>query len=186
MKRIAAVLLAIVTLSGCTMKNKELEQGLQLRTKLLAAQGCQFETVITADYGDKLQTFSLSCEADAQGTIRFSVLKPESIAGITGEIDGEDGKLTFGDTALFFPLLADEQVTPVCAPWLLIKTLRSGYLTSAGKDGNLTRLTINDSYADDALHLDIWLEEGSAPIRAEILFRERKILSLDVRNFRIE
>lgn len=38
-----------------------------------------------------------------------------------------------------------------------MKTLRSGYITSAGMDGGRLRLTIDDSYEDDALHLDIWL-----------------------------
>ena len=45
---------------------------------------------------------------------------------------------------------------------------------------------MDDSYDDDALHLDIWLNSENVPVKAEILFRERKILSLDVQNFRTE
>ena len=101
-------------------------------------------------------------------------------------MDGEDGTLTFDNVALHFPLLADNQVTPVSAPWLLVKTLRSGYITSAGGGKEFLRLSIDDSYADDALHLDIWLDNSNTPVKAEILFRERKILSLDVKNFRME
>ena len=101
-------------------------------------------------------------------------------------MDGEDGTLTFDDVALHFPLLADNQVTPVSAPWLLLKTLRSGCLTSGGTSGELIRLSIDDSYDDDALHLDIWLDSQNLPVKAEILFRERKVLSLDVTNFKIQ
>lgn len=120
------------------------------------------------------------------GGVSFTVIKPESISGITGTLDGTDGALTFGETALHFPLLADNQLTPVSAPWVLLKTLRSGYIASAGTSGEYDRLSMDDSYADDALHLDVWLDKENTPVKAEILFRERKILSLDVKNFKIQ
>lgn len=163
-----------------------MEQGIKLRSQLLSGKGCGFDVEITADYGDKAHVFSLQCQADEKGNIRFAVTKPDSIAGIQGTVDGEDGTLTFDDVALHFPLLADNQVTPVSAPWLLLKTLRSGFLTSAGTSGEYIRLSIDDSYDDDALHLDIWLDSQNLPVKAEILFRERKILSLEVKNFKIQ
>lgn len=180
-----AVLLAAVLLAGCAGQNRELERGLKLRTQLLGG-GCTFDVDITADYGDNLHTFSLACQADNRGSVRFTVTKPDSISGIQGTVDGEDGALTFEDTALHFPLLADNQLTPVSAPWVLMKTLRGGYITSAGGEKELTRLCIDDSYDDDALHLDIWLDRQNSPVRAEIRYRERKILSLDVKNFTVE
>ncbi|MDY4755731.1 MAG: hypothetical protein SO355_10405 [Candidatus Faecousia sp.] len=185
-KPLVAAVLVILVLSGCSGKNKELEQGLKLRTQLLSSGGCQFDVGITADYGDKLHSFGLQCQADQQGAVHFRVTKPESIAGIEGTLDGGDGALTFDGTALHFPLLADNQVTPVSAPWLLMKTLRSGYISSAGASGEFTRLSMDDSYDDDPLHLDIWLNGDNVPVKAEILYRERKILSLDVQNFRME
>lgn len=186
MKKAVCVLLLLVLLAGCSGKNRELEQGIALRTKILASPLCSFDADITADYGNKLHTFSMQCLADCRGTIRFTVTAPESISGIQGSVEGSKGTLRFDDVALDFPLLADNQVTPVSAPWLLIKTLRSGCITSAGAEKNLARLSIDDSYDDDALHLDIWLDENGLPIRGEILYRERKILSLIVKNFTIQ
>lgn len=186
MKKAVAVLLMLVLLTGCSGKNRELERGIALRTKILGSPLCSFDADIAADYGDKLHTFSMQCLVDNRGTIRFTVTAPESISGIQGSVDGEKGTLRFDDTALHFPLLADNQVTPVCAPWLLMKTLRGGYIVSAGREKELLRLSIDDSYEDDALHLDIWLDESDTPLRAEVLYRERKILSLDVKNFTIQ
>ena len=186
LKKAAAVLLCVFLLSGCAGKNRELEQGLKLRTKLLNSSGCSFDADITADYGDKVHSFSLQCQTDEKGTIRFSVTKPDSIAGITGSVDGENGALSFDNSLLHFPLLADNQLTPISAPWLLMKTLRGGYITSAGPSGEYSRLSIDDSYREDALHLDIWLDSDNRPVKAEILYRERKILSLDVKNFTIQ
>lgn len=186
LKKTVVIFLSLCFLAGCSGQNRALERGLKLRTQLLGSSGCSFDADITADYGDKVHIFTLQCQADEKGTIHFSVQKPDSISGITGTLDGENGALTFDDTALCFPLLADNQVTPVSAPWLLLKTLVGGYITSAGSDGEYLRLSIDDSYAEDALHLDVWLDQENRPVKAEILFRERKILSLDVKNFCLE
>lgn len=183
---LAAVLpLLLLLFTGCSGASKEIERGMALRANLLKASSCTFDTEITADYGDALYSFSMSCEADARGSVAFTVTAPQTISGITGEISGDGGRLTFDDTALQFDLMADGQVTPVSAPWILMRTLRGGCLTSAGTEGDLLRLSIDDSYADDALNLDIWLDAGNVPVRGEILFDGRRILSLTVTNFRI-
>ena len=185
MKKLVSVLVLLIVLTGCAGDNGELDRTMALRAKLLAASGCSFDAVITADYGDKTYSFSVSCTSDGQGDVTFTVNDPESIAGITGTISGEGGKLTFDDTALAFELLADGQVTPVSAPWLLVKTLRGGYVRACTVDGEQIRVSIDDSYEEDALHLDIWLGEGDLPVRGEILFDNRRILSLEVKNFEI-
>lgn len=185
MKRMGLLLILLLLLSGCASAAGEIERGMALRSRLLSAEGCSFDAVVTADYGDKLYTFSLSCEADSGGNLSFTVTEPETIAGITGQIGEDGGRLTFDDTALQFDLMADDQISPVSAPWVFLKTLRSGYLTSACMEEELLRLTIDDSFEDDALQLDIWLGDGDLPVRAEMLYDDRRILSLDVTNFQI-
>jgi len=176
--------LVLLMLCGCSGKEEELDRAVGLRMKLLNS-GCTFDTEITADYGDEIYEFAVSCEADAEGNLAFTVTAPESIAGITGLIDQEGGKLTFNDTALTFPLLADGQVSPVSAPWIFLKTLRGGYLTAAGMEEELLRLTIDDSYEENALQLDIWLNTEDQPIRADILYDGCRILALTVSKFQI-
>ena len=182
MKRFGVLLLLVCFLAGCDKKGKELERGLQLRDRLLSA-GCSFDADITADYGDNLHTFSMNCRTDANGDLSFTVTAPESISGITGTVTREGGHLTFDDAALYFDLLTDDLISPISAPWILVKTLRGGYLRTAGMDEDLLRLTIDDSYEEDALMLDIWLDEQDIPIRGEILWDGRRILTLDVANF---
>lgn len=183
MKKVGVLVVLLLFLTGCSDVSSEIERGMALRAKLLQASSCTFDADITADYGDKIYTFSMSCQGDPKGNVTFAVTAPETISGITGTIDQEGGKLTFDDTALQFDLLTDDQVTPVSAPWILLKTLRSGYLTSACVEDDKLRLTIDDSYEDDALQLDIWLNGDDLPERAEILYDGRRILSLDVKNF---
>lgn len=185
MKKTGTILMLILLLTGCGKDNSELDRAMALRSNLLKSGGTSFKVDITADYGDKLNLFAMDCQADAQGNIRFSVTAPESIAGITGTIAEGTGQLTFDNTALYFDLLTDEQLSPVSAPWILMKTLRSGYLTSVGMEEDILRLTIDDSYEDNALQLDIWLDDIDIPQRAEVLYDGKNILSMVVKEFQI-
>lgn len=179
------VLILSLLITGCGSGGGELQRGLDLRSDLLKSQSCTFDAKITADYGDKLFEFTLSCQGDAAGNVAFAVAEPETIAGITGKVAESGGTLTFDGTALAFPHMADDQITPVMAPWVLLRSLRSGYLTSAGTEGELLRLSLDDSYEEDALHLDVWLDEGDMPIRAEILYDGRRLLSMVLENWQI-
>jgi len=114
----------------------------------------------------------------------FCVTAPESIAGIEGSLSYAGGTLDFADTALQFDLLADDQLTPVSSPWILLKTLRSGYIASACYEEELLRLTVDDSYEEDALRLDIWLRD-ECPVRSDVLYDGKRILSMEVKDFEI-
>lgn len=182
MKRIIPILLILVLLAGCAGAQDTMDRAMALRAAILA-KGAEFDAAVTADYGDKTYSFGMHCQLDAQGTLTFSVTAPETIAGITGTVSSSGGKLTFDGNALAFDLLADGQVSPVSGPWLLMKTLRSGFLTSCGMEDGCIRIAIDDSYEDDALHLDIWLDEKDHPKRGEILWQGRRILSVEIENF---
>lgn len=183
MKRWLAGFTLMLMLWGCGSEDQTLHRGLAFREKLISSQGCRFSVGITADYGEGLHTFSMDCEADSIGTIAFQVSAPESISGITGTLATEGGKLTFDGKALAFDMLADGTVSPVSGPWILLKALRGGYLRSCGEDGAYYHIILDDSYADDALQVDLWLDSADQPVRGEVLWQGRRVLSMDVRNF---
>ena len=179
------MLLLCFLLCGCRAADGAMDRGLALRSSLLQASGCEMDAVITADYGDKTYTFAMGCQFDARGKLSFTVTSPQTISGITGTVDAEGGNLIFDDTALAFPLLADDQLSPVSAPWIFMKTLRGGYITSAGVVDENVRLIIDDRYEEDALTLHIWLDREGIPHLAEIFHNGYRILTVEVNNFRI-
>ena len=183
MKKVLAVfVLSVILLSGCRNKNSGMDQALVLRQKI-QQNACSFHVDITADYGDTVYEFGMDCQADTAGNLSFTVTAPETIQGITGTVDGTGGNLTFDDAVLVFELLADGQITPVSAPWILIRTIRSGYIHATAETETGTKLIINDSYEEDSLQLDIWLDEEDCPVAAEILWQGKRIVSLTVKNF---
>lgn len=185
MKRLAAITAFIFMLVGCSGKSKALDRAMALRERVLNAASCSFNAEITADYGDRLYSFSVLCRWDAQGDLYFEVVAPETISGISGCTAQSGGTLSFDETVLYFDLMAEDQLSPVSAPWVLMKTLSGGYLTSAGMDGELLRVTIDDSYQRDALKVDIWINRDDQVERGEILHNGRKILTLNVTDFQI-
>ena len=185
MRKLVALGLTLLMLSGCTGKRHLMDRAMVLRADLLACENCSFDAKVTADYGDELQEFYMRCVADNDGNLSFTVEKPESIAGITGKIASGEGKLTFDDAVLYFPLMADGQITPVSAPWILVKTLLGGYLTGCCEEGGLMRLTIDDSYEEDALQMEIWMDGEDDPVNAEIYYDGRRIVTMEIENFQI-
>lgn len=185
MKRLLAAAAALLLLlSGCGRKESQMNRALALRERVQKGSST-FEAEITADYGDRQAAFTLACQSDPEGSLTFRVLEPESIAGISGRIAGDKGELTFDEAVLAFPMVADGLLTPVSAPWIFMKTLRTGYLSSAGMEGTSLRLCMEDSYRDDALHANIWVDEENAPQRVEILHDGQKYLSIAIRSFAV-
>ena len=184
MKRLAAALITVALLTGCGSSKQTLDEAMQLRAKMIASQGCAFDAVVTADYGQETQSFKVSCQTNAQGDLQFAISEPESLAEISGKVTGQGGALTFDDKVLAFGLLAEGQVTPVSAPWLLVRSLLGGNVKSCTQEDGMLRLSVEDGYQDDALQMEIWLE-NLQPKFAEVLWQGRRILTLEIENFRI-
>lgn len=182
MKKVVWILIIVMLLGGCADTQAQLDRAMTVRAAMIA-EPVSFDAKVTADYGDKSYTFSMKCTCDTDGNLKFEVIEPKSIQGISGIICGTGGKLTFDDTALAFELMADGQFSPVSAPWVLMKTLRGGYLTSCTQEGDYLRVAIDDSYEEDALHLDIWMNGDDKPKVAEIFWKGRRLLTVEVENF---
>lgn len=182
MKKILCLPVLVLALAGCTGTSEEMEAALAFRSKLLGAERVTFQAEISADYIDHVEQFTLNCSADSAGALTFEVAEPKEIAGITGTVVGEQGTLTFDDTILAFPLMADERLSPVSGPWVIMKALRSGYITSCGMEGELLHITVDDSYADDALTLEIWIS-GETVVAAEIAWQGRRQMTMELEGF---
>ena len=180
--KLAVFLCVICFLAGCGNTDSELSKALRLREKIANSEGCSFTTSITADYGEKIYTFTMDCQTDNEGNLTFYVTEPATIAGVTGKIDLSGGVITFDDKVLAFQTIADDRITPVVAPWLLIKTLRSGYLRDSSGTENGYKISIDDSYEADALRLQITIE-NDLPVFAEIFWKGRRIMTTTVENF---
>ena len=176
------LLLLVVFLVGCSARDPAMEAALELRSRCLAAKQVQFRAQISADYIDRIEFFSLECIHNADGTMSFRVLGPVDIEGIGGTVSGTEGTVEFDDTVLAFPLLAEGRLSPLSGPWVLMKAICTGNILAAGQEGELVHLTIDDSYADKALTVDLWLDGGMV-CEAEIAWEGLRYLTMTVEEF---
>ncbi len=183
LKQILVLFLCTLLLAGCGSGTESMDALLNARTRLEHGAGCRFRAEITADYGETLYEFTLACSADETGAMAFEVLAPESIEGITGTVSRESSNLRFDEEILAFDLLADGQLSPVSAPWVMLTALRSGYIRSSGREEERLRATVNDSYREDALTVELWLDTDGCPENAEIIWKGRRILTLQIEDF---
>ena len=183
MKRFLAFVCIMLFMCGCNGTSDATAQGEEIRQKLLKGNGCKFISNITADFGQLQYSFKLACSVDKKGVLYFTVLEPESIADITGHIDEQSGNLTFDETVLAFPHLAEGEIPPVCAPWLFYKALYGGYIRAGGADAGTYHLTIDDSFRGEDFVLELWLRDELYPMRAEIVWEGSAILMLEIQQF---
>jgi len=170
-------------LAGCSGKTQEVEPAMQLRDSLLRSNGCEFNAKITADYIDTVYAFSLKCTVDSTGRVSFTVLQPESIAGISGSVSAVGGSLSFDKEVLGFSLMAQGQLSPVSAPWLMIKSVRSGYISACTKEESGYMIKLDDSYEEDPIQLEVIVDDNHTPVRCDIFWEGRRCLSIEVESF---
>jgi len=182
MKRIVFVIMLALFLHGCSAENVQMDQAIQLR-RTLSEKSCAFTVSVVANHESEIFSFSARCQSEINGDLSFTVLKPESIRDLSGCIQGGNGKLTFEDAVIAFPIMAEGRISPVTAPWILLKALRGGFLSACGADEEFTRISVDDSYEENALHLDVWVDKENIPVRADVFWNEVLILSMDVTEF---
>lgn len=155
---------------------------MDLRSRCLSDRTVTFSTEVRADYITRIEEFELECASEPDGTLSFRVLEPEDIADIRGTVRGSEGTVEFDDTVLAFPLMADGRLSPLSGPWVVMKAIRSGCILAAGREGELIHVTIDDTYEDNALTVDLWLEDGQLE-EAEIAWEGRRVLSMTFDDF---
>lgn len=185
MRRIIVSVLVIILLSGCGKEDTQMEEIIKLRRAISECSECTFKTVVTADYGDSIYSFGMDCTIDKTGAMNLTVTDPETISGIAVRIDKDTGKFVFNDKVLVFEMIADGQLSPVGAPFLLLKALRSGYISTCGTNEEKTVVLISDSFANTQYEVQLHLDSSFYPDFAEIIWNGRRILSLDINEFLI-
>ena len=185
MRILIAMILTLTCLFGCASGNDGVADGLKLREQMTKSNGCSFVASVTADYGNRMYSFTMDCVAKIDGTVDFMITEPESIKGIKGSVSQSGGKLLFEDTVLLFDSLTSNQITPAIAPYLMVKAIQGGYIQSASSDNETVEITLNDSFRSEGFQAIVTLVDNCVPIRCEIFFNNRRILTISVKNFEL-
>lgn len=169
-------------LGGCGGEESAVSPAIEFRAALVQADGCSFNAEIEADFGTYVQTFTVACQASADGSAVLTLLAPETIAGITATVTEDGGRITFDGMAAEFGLLANGEVTPAAAPALTALCWSAEYISTAGYEDELYRVTYEKGFDEKTLLVDTWFK-NEVPIYAEVCYNEQRILRLTITDF---
>ncbi len=132
-RKMCALMMIPFLLTGCSMGagngiSAAEELALTIRTEYLAMTVCSATIEVTADYGQRVYTYTLSMDWEKNGETVLTVVAPETIAGITARVENGTGYLEYDGAGLETgPLLAGG-LSPVEAVPLIVDYICSGYI----------------------------------------------------------
>lgn len=159
-----------------------LSPAIKFRAALVQAGGCAFHAEVTAESGETVDLFAMDCQADSDGTTRWVMTAPETIAGVTATVTDGGGTITYDGMAVEFGLLANGNVIPAAAPTLAATCWTGEYIAAAGDEDGRYRVTYEKNFDEKRLVLDTWFENG-VPICTEVCYNHQRILKLTISEF---
>lgn len=179
---IAAVLCLL--LCGCSAKHSAMQQALNFRSALLAAQSCTFDADVQVHYGEELFSFGLSCAYDTDGSAELTVTSPQTISGIRAKIGKDGTQLQYEDTAIALAPLANGNLAPMELPRLLGECWAGEYIRAAGTDGEGFRVTYLSGYDEEELAVDVWFSlDECEPEYCEVTYQGEMLISANITDF---
>ena len=183
-KCVLFLMVFLMVFSGCGKGKEPTQQALDFRTGLLGTEGCSFTAKIRADYGEKLYDFTLEAVCSQEET-RLTVCEPKEIAGISAVVTKNGAKLEFDGAELDFGKLANGYISPVSVPWLLAQCWMGEYISMAGSDGDLYRVTYLRGYEDEEVTVDTWFAENGVPVYGEVFYDGVRCITVEIEDFQM-
>ena len=169
-KLLLCVLMTIFLLAGCGKAggNEAEELALTIRGEYLAMDSCALQASVTADYGQRVYQYEMAAAVCGEETI-LTLSAPETVAGLTARITGEDSLLEFDGVSVETGTLDSQGLTPVSALPALLEAARSGYITACAleEDGTLLRMDCGDPAGAPGRGTEtvLWFDAGTHALR---------------------
>ena len=177
---LAVLMMLLFLLCACgRSESNPLQAPMDFRGTLLAQGGCHFVAEACAETGDRVWALTLDCTLNAEGSGTVTVLAPETIAGITARIDGEDGSLCYETLVLGLGTLPDSTLAPVAAPGKLVLAWARDWIASAGQEED----ALLACYEDGPVTVRTWFDAERVPLRAELAIDGTVRFFGEIRNF---
>ena len=138
---LCALMMTLLTGCGHAAVSEAEELALIIRGEYLAMDSCAIRAAITADYGQRVYQYEMAAAVNGAETV-LTLSAPDTVAGLTARVTGEDSRLEFDGVSVETGPLDGDGLTPVSALPALLEAARSGYITACAleEDGVLLRV----------------------------------------------
>ena len=183
-----ALTIPLLLLTGCFgggEGQKMLDLALTIRGEYLAMTQCAARAELTADYGQRIYTYTLDVAGNGE-ELTLTVAEPDLIAGITARVKQGESFLVYDDLVLETGPLTDEGLSPMSAIPAMLEQLRGGYLMAWDMEDGALRITCGDPEGtpDRGTVYDLWLDaESHALLRGEVSSNGRRCIQCTFSSF---
>lgn len=163
------------------------ELALTIRGEYLAMEHCALQAAVTADYGQRVYQYEMAAAVTGQETV-LTLSAPETVAGLTARITGEDSRLEFDGVCVETGPLDGNGLTPVSALPALLEAARSGYMTACAleEDGAVLRVDCGDPSGSPGTGAEtvLWFDAAThALVKGEISVDGFRAILCEFSNF---
>lgn len=195
-KTVFCVLMMTLLLAGCgTERGKDYtaeELALQMRTKYLAASGCEGTAVVSADYGERVYGFTLDFSWAREGDTVLTVTAPEELEGLRATVGQGESRLEFQGVSLGTGDLTGEGLTPLEYLPAVMANIDSGFMAECSFETQEDRETLRVLFRDpeegpqEGLECVLWLDRDTCVLlRAEFSYRGSMVIRSDFTAFEL-
>lgn len=181
-RRVAAILSLVLLLTGCGATSSN---GEEIRRQYGLIATAQMEAEITFHNRGEERSFTLLCDYTPQEST-VTVTAPETVAGITATLTGEDLTLRYDGES--FSVGDVGAVNPISALPQLLRTIACGYLMEEGRESieyiPCYRLVLDTDFGGTAAVCTVWIDEETLlPRYAEFAVDGETVLDVNMLAF---
>jgi len=174
---ISCVLMMTLLLAGCAGGGKDdpRQAASVIRGEYLSMTGWSATAKLTADYGERVFSFTVDGRWEREGETVLTVIEPDLLAGITARIEDGEGYLEYDGAGLSIGLLDRDGLTPIALLPVLMKHVTEGYMAQCDWEGEgenrLLRVLCRDPELgeQEGTEYVLWFDPAThALLRAEV------------------
>lgn len=179
-------MLLALTLTSCGQKDPK-GAAKEISADIEASQRISLTAQVTADYGDRIYDFKLTCAKTPEETC-IEIKEPDNLAGMRAVCSGGGYDLSFDGVQITTGVLTRNGVSPAEALPALIAQWQTGYITGAvyEKYGDADALAL-DTHITDTVTQRTWFDTATLlPLHSEISQDGKTVIFCDFENVIIE
>lgn len=154
-------------LCGCSAVRSPEETAAAVRDVYAAASDIEIVTEITSNLNEETMDYTIGYSYEKQGDTAsavMTVLAPESIAGITAKISGDDFTFSYEDTELETAMPDRKGLTPVDATTYLLYDLMHSVPEQVWQEGELLALRYEGKTEEGNVVKEVYLHPDSCAL----------------------
>lgn len=166
-RRCLCAVAAVVVLTGCSAVKDPERIAASVKDVYTAAESIDTTVYITSDLGEETITYQIgyAYQKEENGSSAvLTVLAPESIAGITAQITGEDFCFTYDDTELETAMPDRKGLTPVDVTTYILYDLMNTVPEQVWMEGELLALRFEEATEECTVIKEVYISPDTGEL----------------------